>query len=90
MEIEKKISGWGASADDFAMTDADACMELTVHITLHEYRELITENASLKQQKKDMSEWEMREEIKRLKNQVETLKEMLKTSPDEELEEIEF
>lgn len=43
---------------------------LMVTITLNEYRELVTAKAKADQQKTDMDNWQLRQEVERLKQQI--------------------
>lgn len=41
-----------------------------VTITLNEYRELVTAKAKAEQQKTDMDNWQLRQEVERLKQRI--------------------
>ena len=43
---------------------------LMVTITLNEYRELVTAKAKAEQQKTDMDNWQLRQEVERLKQRI--------------------
>ena len=79
MEIEKKVEGWPTRAEDYVVCDADSYRELTVTITLHEYRDLVENRARNEQKGIDCREWELNREIDRLKGEIETLNRALGT-----------
>lgn len=69
--FEKKTDGYGYNMNDFK-----AAQELTLEITLNEYRDLVTQVATKKDEidRANADKYERENEIKRLKEQVESLK----------------
>lgn len=69
--LEKKIDGYRCNENDFV-----ASQELTVTITLAEYRQLIANDATRKEQvdKANADKWSRESEIKALKEENEALR----------------
>ena len=72
MDIMKATS-YSVDSEDFVLLQGDGesvAEELTVTITLHEYRELV-KAAARKEAISDMAEkWELRQEVDRLKQRI--------------------
>lgn len=69
--LEKKMDSYGNNSDNFV-----ASQELTVNITLSEYRKLVSSDATRSEaiSKANSDKYERENEIKSLKAQVEALK----------------
>ncbi len=83
MDIEKNTTGYGVSRDNFAITN-DGYTEITVTITLNEYRDLVSSKAKAEQYATDSEKWRLLGEIKELKNQIKTLQKAMRGSSDDE------
>lgn len=72
--LTKKISGWGSPEDNFVATG-----EITVTITLSEYRNLIKEKATKDAEIQELrsSEYAANEQIKAAKEEIAELKEQI-------------
>lgn len=84
--LEKKTEGYGYGVRDNFVVPG----ELTVTITLYEYRELIKEKAEAdgKLNKKDHEIWELRDKLRKVEGEYNALKDTLggicKTEENEE------
>lgn len=82
-KFEKEAQGWGDSANNYVVP-----RELTVTITLREYRELLTKSAEEETQKNYLKWIEADNQVVELKKKVEMLEEMLgKRGEDTESED---
>lgn len=83
MDIEKNTTGYGVSRDNFVVTN-EGYTEITVTITLNEYRDLVSSKAKAEQYATDSEKWRLLGEIKELKNQIKTLQKAMRGSSDDE------
>ena len=71
MELKKEVSGYGDNADNYVIEK-----ELTVNITLNEYRKLVRNNAVSEDRYNKLQDenWKIKKENEKLKEETEILK----------------
>ncbi|MDO4728460.1 MAG: hypothetical protein Q4B43_05575 [Bacteroidota bacterium] len=71
MELKKEVSGYADNADNYAIEK-----ELTVNITLNEYRKLVKNNAVSEDRYNNLQDenWRIKKENEKLRKETEILK----------------